>query len=99
MLFTEETNLAKIIVSPIRMEVKAENLSKISKAVETLACNSNAEIKFGVNANKFIDCIKACGAEEVRMGLNDASRPIVFKDSINPNRVVLCMPMNLVNPQ
>ena len=98
MLFTEESRLAKIMVSPLTMEVNAQNLAKISKAIETLACKSNAEITFGVNATKFVDCIKACGASDVRMELSDASRPIVFKDSNNPNRVVLCMPMTLVNP-
>ena len=99
MLFTEESRLAKIVVSPLTMEVNAQNLAKISKAIETLACKSNAAITFGVNATKFVDCIKACGASDVRMELSDASRPIVFKDGNNPNRVILCMPMTLVNPQ
>ena len=97
MLFTEDSKLAKIAVSALAMNIEAENLSKITKAVETFACASNNEITFGVNADKFMDCIKACASDEVKMELSDASRPIVFKDGNNPNRVILCMPMTLLN--
>lgn len=97
MLFTEDSKLAKIAVSALAMNVEAENLSKITKAVETFACASNNEIAFGINADKFMDCIKACASDEVKMELSDASRPIVFKDGNNPNRVILCMPMTLLN--
>lgn len=98
-LFTEQSNLIKVAVRSLAMDIQADNLSKLQKAVETLTCTSNQEITFGANSQILLDCVNACGSDEVTMELNSPSHPIVFKDSVNPNRVVLCMPMNLVNPQ
>lgn len=94
-LFVEVSGLLKVSVSALAMDIQADNLTKLQKSVETLSCTSNAEIAFGVNSRVLLDCISACGASEVTMELNDESRPIVFKDNNNPNRIVLCMPMRL----
>lgn len=96
-LFSEESKLAKVKVSALSMDIQADNIEKLQKSVETFSCTSNEEITFGVNSQIFIDCVNACSSEEVTIELNDASRPIVFKDSSNPDRTVLCMPMSLVN--
>lgn len=98
-LFTENVGLIKVSASPLAMDIQADNLTKLSKAAETLSCTANADITFGANASILLECVKACAANDVAMELNDASRPIVFKDSSNPDRTVLCMPMSLVNPQ
>jgi DNA polymerase-3 subunit beta len=94
-LFAPNSQLVKIKVNALAMDVQADNMDKLQKSVETLSCTSNAEIVFGVNSKFFLDCVGACSSEEVTVELTDASRPIVIKDSINPDRVILCMPMAL----
>lgn len=98
-LFTENVGLLKVSAAPMTMDIRADNLTKLSKAAETLPCIASSEISFGANAPILLECVKACADNDVKMELNDASRPIVFKDSSNPDRTVLCMPMSLMNPQ
>lgn len=98
-LFTDQNKLIKVSVSPLAMDIQADNIQKLQKAVETLSCTSNQEITFGANSQILLDCVNACGSDEITMELYSPSAPIVFKDTENPNRVVLCMPMNLTNPQ
>lgn len=99
MLFTPDSRLVKISVNALAMDVQADNINKLQKSNETLTCTSNAELVFGASSRFMLDCINACASDDVNMELNDASKPIVFKDSSNPDRTVLCMPMSLVNPQ
>lgn len=96
MLFTEENNLAKINVSYNSLEVSSQNLTKLSKNSEHMDCVSKSDIEFGVNATKFMECIKTCASEDVKIEMEDASRPIVIKDANNPYRTVLCMPMTVI---
>lgn len=98
MLFAPDSRLIKVSVSALAMDIQADNITKLQKSVETLSCTSNAELVFGANSRFMLDCINACASDDVTMEINDASRPIVFKDSLNPDRTVLCMPMSLVNP-
>lgn len=97
-LFTEQSGLIKITVSALDMNIYADNLDKLQKSFEVIPCTSNQEIIFGANSEIILDCVNACGAHEITLELTAASRPIVFRDTENPNRTVLCMPMNLTNP-
>ncbi len=99
MLFAPDSRLIKVSVSALAMDIQADNITKLQKSVETLTCTSNAELVFGANSQLMLDCLNACASDDVTMEINDASKPIVFKDSLNPDRTALCMPMNLVNPQ
>lgn len=96
-LFTEDNNLIKLSVQSLSMDIQAENLGKLQKAVETLSCSSNQEIVFGSNSQILLDCVNACGSNEITLELKDASAPIVVRDKDNANRVVLFMPMALIN--
>lgn len=96
-LFTPDTNLTKITVNALSMDITADNFDKMRKSVDSVACASNSEITIGVNSKILLDCVGACDADEITIEMNDASRPLVFKDTDNPNRVILCMPMALVN--
>lgn len=97
-LFVEESNLVRVVVDETEMNIAVDNISKLKNMSEKVACESDAQITFGANARILAECIKACGANNLVIELEDVSRPIVFKDSENPSRVVLCMPM-VVNPQ
>lgn len=95
-LFVEKgVDLLKIAVSQTSLNVYADNIGKLQKVVETLACTANAEIEFGASAPIFLDCLNACDSNEVAIELNDAKRPIVIKDNSNAKRIVLFMPMIL----
>lgn len=94
-LFVEESNLVRVAVSETEMAISADNVSKLQRMSEKVVCQSNAEVAFGANAKMLAECVKACAANEVLFELEDASRPIVIKDALNPNRVILCMPMQL----
>lgn len=93
LLFTEDSRMIQIGVTSMAIEVKGENLTKLSKAAETFTCSSNADIIFGANASSFLDGLKACETTNIKMELYDASRPIVFKDADNTRRVAIVMPM------
>lgn len=98
-LFLDVNNLIKISISSLSMDVQAENLGKLQKSMETLSCSSNHDITFGASSQILLDCINACESDEITIELNDPSHPIVLKDNANPNRIALCMPMILINPQ
>lgn len=95
MLFCDSNGLITVTASQLILDIKAENLVKLTKAKESVACSSNADITFGADASMFLDCVKACASDELVMELTTSSRPIVFKDASNPDRTVLCMPMNI----
>lgn len=98
-LFVEDSSLIRVAIGSAEMEISADNVSKLQKMTERVTCESDAELTIGANAKMLAGCVKACAANEVLFELEDASRPIVIKDALNPNRVILCMPMQLVNPQ
>lgn len=92
-LFTEQSGLVKISVKPLSLDVTAVNYNKVSKSIETLTCTADAELEFGVNVQVFQSLIDACDDKDVKIWLNSNSTPIVIKDNVNTERVLLCMPM------
>lgn len=97
-LFVEESNLVRVAVDETEMNIAVDNISKLKNMSEKVTCESNEQTTLGVDARILVECVKACAAANLTIELEDASHPIVFKDSDNPCRVVLCMPMRLVNP-
>lgn len=97
-LFVEESNLVSVAVDETEMNIAVNNISKLKNMSEKVTCESNEQITLGVDVRILAECVKACAAANLTIELEDASHPIVFTDSDSPNRVVLCMPMRLVNP-
>lgn len=95
MLFVEESNMMKVKVSLVAMDLCVNNLTEVMKSIETMQCTSNGEITFGVNASIFSSCVSACDDNNVQIEMSEPSKPIVVKDNANPSRTILCMPMTL----
>lgn len=97
MMFTEQSKVIRVNTTPMTMDISVDNLDTMRSAKESIGCTSNSEIVFGVNVEYFINCLNACESQEVVIQLSDSSRPVVIKDKENPNRTILCMPMQLNN--
>lgn len=97
MMFTEQSKVIRINTTPMTMDISVDNLDTMRSAKESVGCTSDGEIIFGVNVAYFINCLNACESREVIIQLSDSSRPVVIKDKENPERTILCMPMQLVN--
>lgn len=97
MMFTEQSKVIRIGTSTMAMDISVDNLDTMRSAKESVGCTSDGEIVFGVNVAYFINCLNACESQEVVVQLGNPTRPIVIKDKENPDRTVLCMPMQLVN--
>lgn len=97
MMFVEQSKVAMVKVSPLSLDISVDNIETLRSVNDTVVCSSNGEITFGINSQIFMNCINGCEAQDVIIELNDASRPIAIKDKFNPNRVVICMPMTIIN--
>lgn len=65
--------------------------------IETCKCNNTNDepITIGINGKLINACIDAINSDVITINMSQPSRPIVFKDEIKPNKVVLLMPMML----
>lgn len=97
MMFTEQSKVIRVNTTPMTMDISVDNLDTMRSAKESIGCTSDGEIVFGVNVAYFINCLNACESQEVVIQLSDPSRPVVIKDKENPERTILCMPMQLNN--
>lgn len=95
-LFVDESSLVKISVTGAEMEIKADNVNRLTQMSEKISCESTADITFGVNVNMLSQCAKACSTPELLFEFNDPSAAFMLKDVENPERVILCMPMSIL---
>lgn len=97
MMFTEQSKVIRVNTTPMTMDISVDNLDTMRSAKESIRCTSDDEIVFGVNVAYFINCLNACESRDVTIQLSDPTRPVVIKDKENPERTILCMPMQLNN--
>lgn len=96
-MLADQSKVIRLSVTPMTLDISVDNLDTMRSAKESVGCTSNGEIVFGVNAAYFINCLNACESQEVVIQLSDSARPVVIKDKENPERTILCMPMQLNN--
>lgn len=87
---------AKLCFSMLDISISADNIDEAKHGVENVTHKGcEGELTIGINSDMLSQLIKACTSEDVRLEMNDASRPIVIKQDERPNMTFLAMPMQL----
>lgn len=94
-LFSDNKALVKMKLSPMMVELSADNIGKQSEANEMVDGTSTGELSIGLHATYFGECLGAVRAKDVLLELNSASQPMVIKDTDRINRTILIMPMTI----
>lgn len=90
------SNLVKLHINNICMDVSASDLTLGKKANETCICSySGEELTIGVQGMYLVECVNCIQSSNVIMQFIDATRPIVLKDTDCENKIVLVMPMRV----
>lgn len=94
----EDSRLVKLDISRMDMTLTADNLEKLKRSFETMPHNGcDGEIKIGLHADYFQDCLGVCGSNEVCLRMSDASRPVLIHQPDNATTTILLMPMTITN--
>lgn len=97
-LFTNKTtSLLKLGVENNLMNIEGSDINFSRKASENVAIEQlGADIQIGVKGDFFSICLSHIVSDDVVLEMSNPNRPIVFKDSLEPSKVILVMPM-LIN--
>lgn len=91
-------SLVKVVVDGMNMQISAEDIDFSRNAVENMMVEADGNITIGFHAGKLLTCLNAINSEYVKMNLTEASKPCVMnEDDENSNKIVLLMPMMLVD--
>lgn len=79
------------------VDIDAKDAENMQNASEQVVCESDANITIGFSAEYLMAILNSLTAEQVKIGLFDASRPAVFSnaDDESASEIGLLMPMNL----
>lgn len=78
----------------LSIECKDEDLNK--KSIEYLPItNDGNDITIGVNSKNLGLSINAVSGDEINMSMSEPSKPIIVKDNLFPNSLILIMPILL----
>ena len=97
-LFTNKTtSLLKLGIANNAMNIEGSDINFSRKASEKMEVEQlGADIEIGVKGGFFSICLSHIVSDEVVLEMSNPNRPIVFKDSLEPSKVILVMPM-LIN--
>lgn len=88
------TSLLKLKVEDKVMTIEGEDIDFSKSAKEKVEITKTGDdVKIGVKSSFFGICLASLDCEDVVIRLGDSSKPILFDDSTNPNKVILVMPM------
>lgn len=86
----------RIILESKEMQIIAQSSGYASRAEVSLDADYDGErLEIGFNINYLLDILKALTCPRVRLGLNDANKPIVVHDIDDPDFIALVMPMKI----
>ena len=94
-LFTNKTtSLLKLGIANNAMNIEGSDINFSRKASEKMDIEQlGADIEIGVKGDFFSICLSHIVSDEVVLEMSNPNRPIVFKDSLEPSKVILVMPM------
>lgn len=88
------TSLLKLNVEDDAMTIEGKDIDFSKSAKDKVAITkSGNDVTIGVKSSFFSICLSSLDCEDVVIRFGDSTKPIVFEDSTNPNKVVLVMPM------
>lgn len=92
----QPSHQCRIILEGKEMQIMAQSSGHGSRAEVSLDVDYNGEhLEIGFNINYLLDILKALTCPRVRLGLNDANKPIVVQDIDDPDFIALVMPMKI----
>lgn len=92
------TSMLKLSIKEGIMNIEGSDIDFSTKADEKVDVTKDGnDITIGVKGAFFLDCLNVISSENVVLSFSQPSRPILFGDTLNENKIVLLMPM-LLNP-
>ena len=91
-----ESSLLKLTIYGTTLEVSTENVMVNKRAKETHLCEVvGGGLQIGVSSQMLANCLSVIESEYVTMRFTDATRPVVYIDEANENKIALSMPMRV----
>lgn len=91
-----ESSLLKLTIYGTTLEVSTENVMVNKRAKETHLCEVvGGDLQIGVSSQVLANCLSVIESEYVTMRFMDATRPIVYIDEANEQKLALSMPMRV----
>lgn len=96
LMANKSTLLLKLTIDDTTMGIEGNDLDFSTKAYESIKIEKSGEdVVIGVKADFFATCFNIINTDNVVMRLGGNSKPILFVDSNNANRILLVMPMRI----
>ena len=94
---SEQTSLLKLSINSMCMKIVSENLMCAKKTYEECPCECiGGDIEIGLRGNYVLSMLNSIESDEVLITLKEPRRPILWNDSLNSDKILLQMPMQLV---
>lgn len=91
-----DSNLLKLTMRGATLEISSEDVMVNKRAKETHLCEVvGGDLQIGVSSQMLANCLSVIESEYVTMRFMDATRPIVYIDEANDNKIALSMPMRV----
>ena len=91
-----DSNLLKLTIYGATLEVSTDDIMLNKRAKETHLCEVvGGDLQIGVSSQVLANCLSVIESEYVTMRFMDATRPIVYIDEANENKIALSMPMRV----
>lgn len=90
------SNQCRLTLENNKMQITAQSSGQGSRAEVSLDVSFSGEkLEIGFNITYLLDILKALTSPQVRIGLNDSSKPLVVQDVDDPDFIALVMPMKI----
>jgi DNA polymerase-3 subunit beta len=86
----------RVILEGKKMQITAQSSGLGSRADVALDVDYDGErLEIGFNITYLLDILKALTCPRIRLGFNDANKPLVIQDIDDPDFIALVMPMKI----
>ena len=93
---SSDSNLLKLTMHGAALEISSEDVMTNKRAKETHLCEvMGGELQIGASSQVLANCLSVIESEYVTMHFMDATRPIMYIDEANENKLALSMPMRV----
>lgn len=93
----EATSLLKLNINSLCIKVISENIMSAKKTYEECPCECiGGDIELGLKGTYALSILSLIESDEFVVTLKEPRRPILWKDKLNNDKILLQMPMQLV---
>ena len=96
---SKQTSTVRLTFTKHTLQVTAEDLDMGNKATETISIQYQYDNPFviGFNAKFLLDVLNQLSTDSINIKMQDQTRPMVFQEDGNENKVCILMPVMLHN--